>query len=46
MRVYRFRYFEILAFQFSSDNVLGLDHIHIKQQFLETGNVVISDMFL
>jgi hypothetical protein len=30
MGVYRFRHSEILAFQFSSDNVLGPDHAHIK----------------
>ena len=30
MGIYRFRYFEIPAFQFSSDNALGPDHAHIK----------------
>jgi hypothetical protein len=46
MGVYRFRHSEISAFQFSSNNALGPDHAHIKQQFLETESVVIPDMFL
>jgi hypothetical protein len=46
MRVYRFRHFEILIFQFSSDNTLGPNHTHIKQQFLETGSMIIPDIFL
>jgi hypothetical protein len=43
--VYRFRHFETPAFQFSSDNILGPDHAHIKQQFLKTGSMIIPDMF-
>ena len=43
--IYRFRHSEILAFQFSSDNALGPDHVYIKQQFLETGSVVVLGMF-
>jgi hypothetical protein len=31
MRVYRFRYSKISAFQFSSDNVLGPNYAYIKQ---------------
>jgi hypothetical protein len=45
IEVYRFRYSEISAFQFSSDNVLGSNYAHIKQQFLKTENVIIPDIF-
>jgi hypothetical protein len=45
MGVYRFRHSETPAFQFSSDNALGPDHAQIKQQFLETGSVVVPGMF-
>jgi hypothetical protein len=45
MGIYRFRHFETLAFQFSSDNALGSNYAHIKQQFLKTKSIVIPDMF-
>jgi hypothetical protein len=45
MEIYRFRHSEIPAFQFNSNNALGPDHAHIKQQFLKTESVIIPDIF-